>query len=155
MPKNSRSLLKAVSILMIFLGIPLAVWCIGLVNQATATYRYAGIGCFLAGCCYGIPYNGVFSVQFPFLPERVLPVQLFEAVIEFFLCALFIILSLKRKTGLTELYILFYAPFRFLLEFLRGDEIRGKLWILSTSQWISLLLIFIVCLVRVKKLRRS
>ncbi|MBP0969848.1 MAG: hypothetical protein J5744_06840 [Oscillospiraceae bacterium] len=48
MPKNSRSLLKAVSILMIFLGIPLAVWCIGLVNQATATYRYAGIGCFLA-----------------------------------------------------------------------------------------------------------
>ncbi len=113
------------------------------------------IGCFLAGCCYGVNSNSLLSIQFPFLDERVLPVQLYEAVIEFVLCALLIFNSLKRKTGLTELYILLYAPLRFILEFWRGDEIRGRFLLFSTSQWISLFLILVVGAIRVKKLRRS
>ncbi len=36
------------------------------------------------------------------------------------------------------LYLLFYGVFRFALEFFRGDEIRGFIGLLSTSQWISI-----------------
>jgi len=37
------------------------------------------VGCFLAGCCYGIETNSFLGVKFPFLPNKVLPTQLFEA----------------------------------------------------------------------------
>ncbi|NLB90424.1 MAG: hypothetical protein GX786_04305 [Clostridiales bacterium] len=40
-----------------------------------------------------------------------------------------------------SLYFL-YTISRFFLEFLRFDEIRGKVWYFSSSQWISLLLVF-------------
>ena len=49
----------------------------------------------------------------------------------------------RKRKGLPLLitYIFLYAPVRFMLEFLRGDTIRGFLFGLSTSQWISLLLL--------------
>jgi phosphatidylglycerol:prolipoprotein diacylglycerol transferase len=34
-----------------------------------------------------------------------------------------------------------YAPMRFVLEFFRGDVARGFLFQLSTSQWISILIL--------------
>ena len=43
--------------------------------------------------------------------------------------------------------MLVYPVVRFSLEFLRGDEIRGFLFGLSTSQWISILL-FVYALLR-------
>ena len=50
-------------------------------------------------------------------------------------------------------YLIIYGVERFLLEFIRGDEIRGFLGSLSTSQWISLGLIVlaVVGLVITKK----
>ena len=51
--------------------------------------------------------------------------------------------TLKRRKGYTTLfvYLIIYGVERFLLEFLRGDEIRGFFGLLSTSQWISIALI--------------
>ena len=36
-----------------------------------------------------------------------------------------------------------YAVERFLIEYLRGDEIRGVYGLFSTSQWISIILLFV------------
>ncbi len=46
---------------------------------------FGRIGCFLAGCCYGTPYDGPFAVQFPegsLAPSdtTLFPVQLVEAI---------------------------------------------------------------------------
>ena len=38
-------------------------------------------------------------------------------------------------------YVIAYAVIRFVLEFLRYDYERGILWVFSTSQWISLILL--------------
>lgn len=89
---------------------------------------FGRIGCYFAGCCYG--KNGI-------------PIQLIEAALNL---VIFIITyqSLKKKTNYFRpigLYFVMYGTIRFILEFFRGDEIRGLFAGLSTSQWISLFVI--------------
>ena len=43
-----------------------------------------------------------------------------------------------------RLYLALYAVFRFVLEFFRGDDVRGILGGLSVSQWISI--VILLCL---------
>lgn len=103
------------------------------------------IGCFFAGCCYGIEYHGFGSVIFtksPFPPKGLplFPVQLVES---FFNMLLFVILLIIHRKGknykrLISVYIIYYSIMRFILEFFRGDVVRGISFGLSTSQWISL-----------------
>lgn len=114
-------------------------------------HAFGRVGCFLAGCCYGIEYYGPFAVKFPYnelVPELSevsrFPVQLLEAFINIlcFLLLLFLRNTKKLKAGqLPGIYILFYLIERTLLEFLRGDAARGSIGVLSTSQFISILLI--------------
>ncbi len=93
------------------------------------------LGCVMAGCCFGkICPLDIF--------ER-WPVQFIESV---FLITLGIFLSHKGKEGRIntfKMYLLFYSCFRFMIEFLRGDELRG-IWVynLSTSQLISFAIVF-------------
>ena len=113
-------------------------------------HAFGRIGCFLAGCCYGKPYDGIFSVVFPensFAPAGIplFPIQLFEAI-----CLLligFTILFLQLKFNFTktvELYLILYGILRFALEYLRYDKARGHFLFFSTSQWISILLILFI-----------
>ena len=113
------------------------------------------VGCFLAGCCYGRFSDSFLAVRFPALPRAALPVQLFEAAYLVGMCAVLSLMSLKNKKHLLGAYILMYTPVRFGLEFLRGDEIRGALGPLSTSQWISLLLLLCWALYLVKNARKA
>ena len=116
-------------------------------------HGFGRIGCFCAGCCYGIPYEGIFSIIFPeggFAPSGIslFPVQLLEAaglwMISFFIC----FLEIKKDVCYTvELYIGLYSILRFVLEFFRYDSYRGKIGILSISQWISILLCFSVLVI--------
>lgn len=101
---------------------------------------FGRIGCFLAGCCYGkeahwgiVPLHGT---------EPLIPVQLFEAGFTFVTLIVLLILRPERKRPgiLLPVYVLTYAVGRFILEFFRGDMQRG-VYLLSTSQWLSLLLI--------------
>lgn len=111
-------------------------------------HGFGRIGCFFAGCCYGIPYNGPGHITFPAFsaaPEGIslFPTQLFESSLNF-LAGLFLLLYSKpgRKPGnVLGIYILYYAVMRFLMEFLRGDIGRGIVFGISTSQWISLVLL--------------
>lgn len=109
------------------------------------------IGCFLAGCCYGIEYHGFGSVQFPenkLIPAlddvpRV-PVQLLEAGLNFIFFGIMIYLFRKKEIRggrLLGIYLLYYSVARFVLELLRGDKIRGSVGIFSTSQLISAILV--------------
>lgn len=114
-------------------------------------HGFGRIGCFLVGCCYGIPHEGLFSVTYQqslYAPDNipVFAVQLVEAFGDFLIGA--ILLSRSRKwSGISafSFYITAYAAMRFILEYFRGDLDRGFVGILSTSQFISMIL-FAICL---------
>ena len=108
----------------------------------------ARIGCLLVGCCYGIEADLLFSITYHsshIAPNDVplLPVQAIEAVMEIviFVVLVYAAKRAERKISVLWAYILMYAPVRFCLEFLRGDEARGGLLMLSVSQWISIILV--------------
>lgn len=110
-------------------------------------HSFGRIGCFLGGCCFGIESRFGFVINGNTIsPEingvRRFPVQLVEATLN--LALFFLLLAIYRKGKhrghLICYYLLLYPSIRFILEFLRGDAIRGFLFGLSTSQWISLIL---------------
>lgn len=102
------------------------------------------VGCFFAGCCHGIETDSVFGMVFPARGhgKAVYPTQLYESIFLFGMFALSTWLFFKDVKGNLPLYLVSYGVFRFLIEFIRGDD-RGKFIIsfLSPSQTQSLLLI--------------
>lgn len=114
-------------------------------------HSFGRIGCFFGGCCYGVEYHGFMAVSFPYNPlspalsqTTRFPVQLVEAALNFILF-LFLYFYTKRKAPspckALGIYLVCYSVIRFTLEFVRGDIIRGFLLGLSTSQWISIILL--------------
>lgn len=103
------------------------------------------IGCFCAGCCYGKPCDPPLGVCFPYSPTApadvpLLPIQLFESAGNLILCLILILYArrLHRNFRVLGLYLTLYAVMRSVLELWRGDEVRGFLLGISTSQWISI-----------------
>lgn len=120
-------------------------------------HMFGRIGCFLTGCCYGIESQR-FGIDYDNAvggaPNGVplLPVQLYEAGFELLLFVLTLILVISKKTNNSLLvYLLCYAPFRFTIEFLRGDEIRGRFLNLSTAQWVSIGIVVVCVTVLLRK----
>jgi phosphatidylglycerol---prolipoprotein diacylglyceryl transferase len=133
------------------------------------------LGCFAAGCCWGAACDPHLTWAARFPPESLAyqtqvanhviqagalstiaihPTQLYEALGEL---GIFVALTLwqsrKRFHGeLLALYLVLYAPLRALIETMRGDEERGRVfnflgplargawWNLSTSELISVLI---------------
>ncbi|MCF0145663.1 MAG: prolipoprotein diacylglyceryl transferase [Eubacterium sp.] len=124
-------------------------------------HGFGRIGCFLSGCCYGIPYDGPGAVIFPegsFALSGVplFPVQLTEAVCLFVLAGILFVLTLKTKFSFTlECYLITYAVLRFILEFFRFDEARGRFGPFSTSQWISIILFAAGLFLLLRKVKRK
>jgi phosphatidylglycerol:prolipoprotein diacylglycerol transferase len=113
---------------------------------------FGRIGCFMAGCCYGLPTDSAFGVVFtsPVCQANPLntplhPTQLYEASwIFFILLVLLAMKSHRRFEGqLFLVYLMAYAAGRAVIEIFRGDLSRGFVIpdILSISQLISLLVI--------------
>ncbi len=110
---------------------------------------FGRLGCFAAGCCYGKPYDGIFSVVYPEVSLSapvgiaVHPVQLYEAF--FNLCLFFMLWAVKRKSEVKgmvlAIYLFSYGIGRFIFESLRNDTERGFIGLLSTSQFISIFII--------------
>ena len=116
---------------------------------------FGRIGCLLAGCCYGLQTDGAFCIVFKdsdFAPNNVplLPTQIISSVLDFahFFVLIWIARKVKKDGVVASLYLIFYSIGRFILEFFRGDLIRGSVGVLSTSQFISLFILAagIVCL---------
>lgn len=108
------------------------------------THAFGRVGCYLVGCCYGIPYEGplcVIYTQSQIAPNGIplFPVQLTEAAAELVigLCLLAFSRKIKGITGFL-CYLISYSIVRFVLEFFRYDSARGSIAGLSTSQWVSL-----------------
>ena len=118
-------------------------------------HMFGRIGCFLAGCCYGLPTQSLFGVTFTdpacqANPKNVSlhPTQLYEAFYIFLVMVFLLILRNHRKFygQLFLLYLLLYAAGRSVLEIFRGDEARGFVIndYLSHSQFIALLIVIVV-----------
>ena len=123
-----------------FAGVKPAPYLSAALPSIPLAHAVGRVGCYLAGCCYGFPYGGPLS-QIPADASlgTAFPVPLAEAAGELVLCAALVLLG-RRRTLTLPTYLAPYAVLRFLLEFLRGDEGRG-VWLLSTSQWISLFIL--------------
>jgi len=112
-------------------------------------HSFGRIGCFCAGCCYGIPYHGSCAVVFPegsfAIPGvELFPVQLVESgMLMVIAMILFVLVLLKKNEFNVELYLILYAIVRFILENYRYDPERGQFFGFSTSQWISMIMLLV------------
>lgn len=108
----------------------------------TLAHGCGRIGCFLAGCCYGIETTSWLGVTFPGMTYKVLPTQLFEATFLFVLSAILIMLAFKIDCIFNmSIYLCSYGVFRYFIELIRGDD-RGAFFLnLSPSQWFSIIAI--------------
>ena len=105
------------------------------------------VGCFAAGCCYGIPWTGPFAVVNTCSPVGVngvplFPVQLLAAALGLLLFVFMLCLpSLRWPAPFSRLlgvFLTLYSAGRFGLEFFRGDH-PGRMWLgLTWSQWFCL-----------------
>lgn len=115
---------------------------------------FGRIGCLFAGCCYGVKVDGPFSIVFhdsKYAPNgmALLPTQLISSGLDFLHFFILLIIAKKKKADgqVAGFYLIFYSIGRFILEFFRGDLIRGQVGMLSTSQFISLFLLAAGCLI--------
>ena len=106
---------------------------------------FGRIGCLLAGCCYGRETDSVFSITFrdsDFAPNNVplVPTQIYSSVLDFLHFGILLYIAGRKKADgqVAACYLIFYSIGRFILEFFRGDLIRGSVGVLSTSQFISI-----------------
>lgn len=106
---------------------------------------FGRLGCFMAGCCYGCESHAAWGLHFPaesVAPSGValVPIQLISAFLNFanFFALCYLAKKCKNKGQIASLYLLFYAVGRFVVEFWRGDVVRGSVGALSTSQFISI-----------------
>lgn len=110
-------------------------------------HTFGRLGCFLSGCCYGVESEFGFvyhhSISAGANGVSRFPVQLVEMGLNFalFLLMLSWLRKGKHKGRLFQWYLLIYPVYRFVLEFFRGDAYRGFIFGLSTSQFISLLIL--------------
>ena len=116
-------------------------------------YSISKLACFFAGCCYGIPYSGIFSVTYPSgLNIPLLPIQLIETIV-FFIVFLCCILFRNNKNIITITLIL-SALAKFTLDFFRYSHLNETI---SINQWISIAFIIIglVLILKNKILKNS
>ena len=113
------------------------------------------IGCFLNGCCYGVPTESMFGVNFPdgslayeaYRGLAVHPTQLYEFGLN--LIGFFVLWSLRRRIkfegGLFLLYLMIYNSIRIVVSGLRGDSLYIWNTNIKIAQIISAI-IFVVAL---------
>ena len=108
-------------------------------------HSIARLGCFLNGCCYGREYYGPFAILYPVAGKTtsIFPTWFAESAFSFSLFLYFLFCGSKWSGSYAGSYFVAYASFRFLIEFMRGDDIRGFFGLLSTSQYISIFYIIV------------
>jgi phosphatidylglycerol:prolipoprotein diacylglycerol transferase len=119
---------------------------------------FGRMGCFFAGCCYGLPADLPWSITFTHPQSHARPLhtglhpsQLY-AVFSLAIIASILWYLRKRKEfngQLFLLYLMLYAAVRIVLEVFRGDYQRGFLFngIITHSQFIGVLIILVTGIV--------
>ena len=167
-PSNLWSLVRSGGVFYggLFLAIPVALLYLHRHRMPTWTtcdifapgialgHAVGRIGCLMAGCCYGRPTSVPWGITFTNtlaasnvgtpLDVTLHPTQLYESGAEL---AIFSFLLLMERRGRAFAgrtfwgYLLLYGVARFIIEFYRGDP-RGTVFdVLSTSQFLSILVV--------------
>lgn len=112
-------------------------------------HAFGRVGCFFAGCCGGrvaLPTDAFYflSVTFPNDSMPTYPTQLFEAAFLFALFGVLMFLYLKYnfKYGFV-IYLGAYGIWRFLIEYVRGDERGEFIGSITPSQFWSILMVIL------------
>lgn len=135
----------------------IGLFCDIVAPGAALFHAFGRIGCFLAGCCYGIECEVGFTMTESEVPgangDSRFPIQLVESGFEFILFFLlwWLFSHGKLQKRLLPLYFMIYPVGRFILEFFRGDAHRGIYFGVSTSQWISMVLFAVATVIMVKR----
>ena len=112
-------------------------------------YSISKIGCFLAGCCYGIEYSGIFNVVYSgsiasCTEKSLFPVQLAETLIFMVIFILGILFEYKFINKFTvPILVIICTLSKGLLDFLRHSHTNS---IISINQ-VSCLVILIIAIV--------
>ncbi len=129
-------------------------------------HAFGRLGCFMAGCCYGIPTDGWLGVIFtdPACQAKPLntslhPTQLYESAFIFLLMGGLLFLKARKKFDgqVFLVYLVVYACGRSIIEMFRGDIERGFIIkdIISNSQFISLMIVGVAAWFYVKLNRNA
>lgn len=127
------------------------------------------LGCLGAGCCWGAPCDLPWAITYtnPIAAQTLgtplhTHVHPFPAYAFLSNMALFVVLSWLYSLKLTPgrvfgAYLILYGLVRFVLEWTRGDDVRGFLFggLLSTSQFISVIMIVVGIFVQVWLTRKK
>ncbi|MBQ8296195.1 MAG: prolipoprotein diacylglyceryl transferase [Ruminococcus sp.] len=108
-------------------------------------HAFGRIGCFMAGCCYGVPSErfGIAFTQAIGAPNgiKLFPVQLLESALLLILALIMQIYFCKTKHRhcVTFVYLFAYPVIRIITEQFRFDDSERGIYLgLSTSTWISI-----------------
>ena len=102
-------------------------------------YSISKLACFFSGCCYGIPYNGVFSVVYTDgLNISLLPIQLIETIV--FMIVFIICYLNNNNKNIIPITMLLSAISKFILDFFRYSHLNE---VLSINQVISIIFVII------------
>lgn len=125
-------------------------------------HAFGRVGCFMAGCCYGIPSEkfGVAFTNSIGAPNgiKLFPVQLLEAgllLILAVICQIYFEKS-KHRHCTVYFYIFLYPIIRIITENFRYDDAeRGIFLCLSTSTWISIFIIVIGAILFIADIKKG
>jgi phosphatidylglycerol:prolipoprotein diacylglycerol transferase len=143
------SLSSGFSVLGAFVGVPLAVWGVcrwrkipfrplldHLCVVAPFWHAFGRLGCFLAGCCYGLPSSAPWAVRFTDpraqVPASLMgvplhPAQLYEAAADVAI-GVWMLKRIKRGKPTAAFYFASYGAVRVALETFRGDTVPFNSW---------------------------
>ncbi|OGB84578.1 hypothetical protein A3F66_04310 [candidate division TM6 bacterium RIFCSPHIGHO2_12_FULL_32_22] len=122
---------------------------------APLTQSIARIGCFCAGCCYGMKTESIFGVIYTHpdsgapLFTKIHPTQLYSSFLLFliFLLMYFVLQKYLKKDGqLYTAYLFLISVERFLVDFIRADREFSSINAInffSINQWVALFIALI------------
>lgn len=128
------------------------IWLYNMIPCIPLFHAFGRVGCAYGGCCYGriVSHGGIYNI---YVDAHCMPIQLYEAIgniIIFIIVAIYVFIKRTNYNFVPMgIYFVLYGSMRFVLEFYRGDAIRGIWGYFSTSQYISMAIVplGIYCLV--------
>lgn len=110
-------------------------------------YGLTKIACFISGCCYGLPYDGVIKVIYSDgLNIGQFPIQIIEAIV--FLIIFFVCNNKSNEKNITYKTLFIVFLFKFILDFFRYEHLNA---LLSRNQIVSIFLMLILVIIKKTK----